>query len=263
MASLMGLDLSRDSTGGGDPNFKLDVGSVLARTFGIWGRNLVSFTVVGLVVEAPVLLGLAAVAVSGLSKPAAITFLDAVSNLLTLVLTGGVTYGVFQELRGQRAGVGDVLRTGLSRLVAVFITGLLVGIATALGFCVLIVPGLILLVRYWLAVPVTVIERPGIMASMGRSQDLTEGNRWAIFGLALLMALVVGVPTVALGGILAAVQGGLEASSPAARAWSQLALEALIIPLQALAAVAPSVVYHDLRVGKEGADLEDLLRAFD
>jgi hypothetical protein len=41
------------------------------------------------------------------------------------------------------------------------------------------------------------------------------------------------------------------------------ALTILSIPLQCLTAVAPVVVYHDLRVGKEGVDVEELLRVFD
>src|SRR5689334_3465056 len=62
-----GILHAREMTG--DPNFRVDVGSVLARTLSVWGRNLVPFCLVGLVVYSPVLLGLGAIAASGTSMP--------------------------------------------------------------------------------------------------------------------------------------------------------------------------------------------------
>jgi len=39
---------------------------------------------------------------------------------------------------------------------------------------------------FYVAVPVTVLERPGARESMRRSASLTRGNRWRLFLLALL-----------------------------------------------------------------------------
>jgi hypothetical protein len=263
MASF-GLDLNNDSTGG-DPNFKLDVGSVIGRSFSVWAANLLSFTLVGVVVLSPVLLGLGLLAVTGISQPLAERLLSLVSNILGLALTGGVTYGVFQDIRGERASAGDVLRMGMSKLGTVWVTGLLAGLAIALGFCALIVPGLVLMVRFWLAVPVAVIESPGASASLSRSTELTEGNRWAIFAVAILMFLVQLGATLVLGLIIGLATGaGSAAVEPAKQsAGVQFLLELLVIPIVALAAVAPAIAYHDLRKGKEGADVEELLKAFD
>jgi MFS family permease len=264
MASF-GLDLQNDTTGG-DPNFRLDVGAVISRSFGVWGANLLSFTLVGVVVLSPVLLGLGLLALAGATQPLVERILGWVSNILTLALTGGVTYGVFQDIRGERASAGDVLRMGMSKLGTVWGTGILAGLAIALGFCALIVPGLILMVRFWLAVPVAVIESPGASASLSRSTDLTEGNRWRIFAVSVLMFVVQLVATLIVGAGIAFVTGA--ASSAALEPTKQTAgvqflLELLVIPIAALAAVAPAIAYHDIRKGKEGADVEELLKAFD
>ena len=57
------------------------------------------------------------------------------------------------------------------------------------------------LCAYYIAVPVCVIERPGVIQSMSRSADLTYGTRWRIFGL----VLVVFIPVGAIGAILLAI----------------------------------------------------------
>ena len=49
--------------------------------------------------------------------------------LLGLVATGAITYGVFQQLRGQRASLRDCLRVGLARLFPVLGVALLVRLA--------------------------------------------------------------------------------------------------------------------------------------
>ena len=253
--------------GVGDPRFQLDVGSVFQRTFTIWAGNLVPFCLVGLIVQSPVLLTLVGIEVTGASMPLLQRVLGLVSNILTLILAGGVTYGVFQHLRGEKADFGEILRLGLSRLGTVWGTAILTGLAIALGMCALLIPGLILMTRFWVAVPVAVIEAPGAFAAMGRSGELTEGNRWRVFAVALTLGAAMFVAALFLGLGLALFQGSSEAATLgeglAEPAWSQALLEILLIPLQALNAVAPAIAYHDLRVGKEGADVEDLLRVFE
>ena len=264
--SILGGSSSRN------PNYQLDVGSVLQRTFAVWAGNLIPFFLVGLIVQSPVLVALVLIQLSGASMPILQQLLNLLSNLLTLVVAGGITYGVFQALRGQRPGLGEVLRLGLSRLGTVFFTGILTGLALMAGFCLLIVPGFILMARFWVATPVAVIEEPGAVAAMGRSAELTEGSRWRVLAVALLLgvmmvvfvllfAVALGVLAVALGWDMSS--GGSVGSRPTDPAWAQALLEVLIIPLQTLNAVAPAVAYHDLRIGKEGADVEDLLSVFE
>jgi hypothetical protein len=252
-------------TAGADPRFQLDVGSVFQRTFSVWAGNLVPFFLVGLVLQLPVLVALAGIEATGASMPVLQPVLSLVSSILSLSLAGAVTYGVFQHLRGERAGFGEILRLGLSRLVPVLVTGLLTGLAIAAGICALLIPGLILMTRFWVAVPVAVIEEPGAFASMGRSAELTEGNRWRIFAIALTLGVIVFLVQLMLGLVLAVFQGtGLTSGRAVPEpAWSQALLVVLVIPLQVLNAVAPAIAYHDLRVGKEGADVEDLLRVFE
>lgn len=239
------------------PPFQLDVGRVFALAFSCWAAELVPFTLVGLIVYTPSLIGYGLMAAAEAGQLPVVVF-GLFANILTLVLSGAVTYGVFQHLRGGTVGAGELLRTGFSKLGAVLAVGIVTGIGIALGVCALIVPGLILLTRWWVAVPVAVIESPGLAESLSRSTALTEGNRWRVLAVALGLTVV--------GGLVGAVAGAAvnallpSATGPALRT---LLLKVLLLPVQILAAVAPAIAYHDLRVGKEGADVSDLLEAFD
>jgi hypothetical protein len=268
MSGVATLGLGRGRSEGGDPNFQLDVGSVLSRTVNIWGQNLVSFSLVGLVAYSPVFLLIAVLAATDTFKAGLERSVDLATNLFTIVLTGAVTYGVFRHLHGERAGAADVLRVGMARFGGVLITAIFVFLATALGCCLLVIPGFLVLVRFWVAVPVVVIESNGVSAALSRSELLTAGNRWQVFAIAILMGVFSMVATLLIGGsallLVAAARGtslewGTESLGPVAQAVITL----VSIPLNVLGAVAPAVVYHDLRVGKEGADVAELLRVFE
>jgi uncharacterized membrane protein len=113
---------------------------------------------------------------------------------------------------------------------------ILFGIALGIGFVFLIVPGLIVMVIWWVVVPVTVLERPGVFAAFGRSQELVRGNAWNVFGVIVLVFLAIGAISVGAG-LVAASLGSLG------RALVQWAVTSALAPLTALSA---SVLYFTL-----------------
>lgn len=123
-----------------------------------------------------------------------------------------------------------------------------------LGFILFIVPGLILLTMWFVATPACVVEQLGPFKSMGRSAALTGGHRWKIFGLMLLLFVINGVGSGMIGGILAVV-GGPTLVLIGSLIWSGI--------WGACYAVAAVVTYHDLRVAKEGIDIEQIASVFD
>jgi hypothetical protein len=97
-----------------------------------------------------------------------------------------------------------------------------------------------------------VVERPGPVASLKRSVELTKGNRWRILGIiVLLIAISIGITIISvifmflgpvIGGI---VQGLLNAA------------------LGVFSAVLIAVGYYRLRAAKEGVDIADIAKVFD
>ena len=68
--------------------------------------------------------------------------------------------------------------------------GLIAGIGIAIGFVLLIVPGLVLLTFWCLIVPSIVIEGKSAGESFGRSLDLTRGHFWRVLGIVVLTVVI-------------------------------------------------------------------------
>ena len=234
-------------------------GRVIGRAFSVWARNLPTLLLLGLIVNAPLIVwaGLALKPGQGPEFSVTTALMAPVALLLTFVLTGAVTFTVLQQLKGQRASVGAAVAVGLRRALPVIWLAIVAGLATAGAFMLLIVPGVIVICMLWVAVPVAVVEKPGALASMRRSSELTRGYRWHVLGVIAVMWLVGAAGE----GIARVVTGGAGGE---AVAWLGFAVTQVVSSLTGtLGAVAAAVGYHDLRVTKEGVDTESLLKVFE
>jgi hypothetical protein len=97
-----------------------------------------------------------------------------------------------------------------------------------------------------------VIEKPGIFASLDRSAKLTKGSRWQIFGLVALVTIVSGIALWVLRALFGMVT-----------VWSKLLSFGWQVVGTSFGAVLVAVVYHDLRMTKEGMDVDNLANVFD
>jgi hypothetical protein len=70
------------------------------------------------------------------------------------------------------------------------VAGLIAGIGIAIGFVLLIIPGLVLLTFWCVIVPTIVIEGKSAGESFGRSFDLVRGHFWRVLGVIVLAALI-------------------------------------------------------------------------
>ena len=91
------------------------------------------------------------------------------------------------------ASFGDSLANGFRLFLPALGLGILVGLGTALGFLLLIVPGLILMVMWSVALPARIHDGPGVTAAMQTSADLTKGVRWPVFGLMIVAGILLTV----------------------------------------------------------------------
>jgi hypothetical protein len=174
--------------------------------------------------------------------------LDFIGSIVSLVLTAFFTGMVVMLVRDLQDGhrdssLGELFSSVTPVLVPVIVVSILFGIGVAIGFVLIIIPGLILLTIWSVVIPVTVVERPGILAAFGRSRELVRGNGWQVFGTILLVwliAIVVG----ALGGLLASAFGGVIGALIVA------IIGALIAPVIALTA---ALIYFVLVEGRQPA----------
>ena len=154
------------------------------------------------------------------------------------ILYQGMVVELVQDVQDGRRdhSVRDLARSVEPVFWQLAAVSILFGIAIAIGFVLLIIPGLILMVIWSVVAPVTVLERPGVFAAFGRSRELVRGNGWAVFGVLVLVFLSVVVVSVAAT-LLAASLGAVG------RAFVQWAVDAALAPITALSA---SVLYFAL-----------------
>lgn len=114
-----------------------------------------------------------------------------VSQAASALLTGSLTYAVLDLQHAGASSAGACLRRGLKSLPKVFLIKLMYTVATAVGYFVFIVPGVILSLKFALAVPAAVAENEGTFESFGRSSELTDGYKGLVFVTYFLWGLAV------------------------------------------------------------------------
>jgi hypothetical protein len=254
--SNKGEQMSDMSIGGSPTTSPFRVGVVLSKTFAVFSRQLGNFLLLTFIPLIPVL-AFAILRQPELQKGpplASVTLSGALAGILTFVLQtvaqATTLYGAFQQMRGQSFTISQSLAVGLRRTLPVFAVALSGGLLTGLAAILLLVPGLILLCMFYVAVPACVIEKIGV-AALSRSGALTQGHRWQIFGQVMLVTVVAAIVQFALmrfggDGIL-----------------TKLLNFAWLVVNTSFVAVLHAVTYHDLRVAKEGIDIDNLVSVFD
>jgi hypothetical protein len=122
------------------------------------------------------------------SVAALVALLTAVVSLVgTFWVQGALVYAV-DDVRDGRidSSIGDLFERVRPYLGTLIIAGILAGIAIAIGFLLLIVPGCILLTWWCLIVPVIVLEGKQVGESFSRSRELVRGHGWTVFGVVII-----------------------------------------------------------------------------
>jgi hypothetical protein len=233
------------------------IGPIFSRATTIYLQHFLLFTVVALVISIPSLFGGDSESILGGIRSFVVAI---VGMILNFVGQAVILYGAFQAMRGRAVYVGDAIRRGLSRFWSILGLSILVGLGIAIGLILLIIPGIMLAVRWSVALPACVVENKGPFESMRRSADLTRGHRWKIFGIFVLLligVIVAGIIVAAIVGVIVAV-GGIVGIVLAA----VIGFVAMAIYTAYLNTVLV-MIYHDLRAVKEGVDTEQIAAVFD
>lgn len=243
------------------------VGSVISRSFSIYFGNFVPFTLTAMLLISPATIIGLFIGFGDLDSSTASVLSvgnGAANFVLGSIIAGALVYAAFEAIKGNSPSIGGTISQGLRAAIAVIIVSILMGLLIGAGFVLLIIPGVFALVVLAVTVPATVVEKPGIIAAMERSKQLTKGYRWQILGVFVLYAIIISVVTGAMGALIAfsVMSSGAEVSSglilgAAAIDW------VLTGVMAALNATLIAVMYHDLRTVKEGVGIEELAAVFD
>jgi hypothetical protein len=219
---------------------RLSPGDVIGRAFEIYRDQI------GVLLPAALVVFAINAVVSWVFDNGLLTLVAVVVSLVLATLYEGMVVQLVRDVQdGRRDNTAGELFSSVSPvLLPLIAVSILAGLGIGIGFVLLIVPGLILLTLWSVAAPVTVIERPGVLAAFGRSRELVRGYGWPVFGTIVLVFLLV------IAASIAAALIGLALGDVGGAIVSWL-FNALSVPVAALTA---SVLYFTLLQVKDAGD---------
>jgi hypothetical protein len=176
----------------------IDIGDVISKVFNTYSKYagvLLPVAAVLFLIEG--LFGILALQGWGLGLLASL-----VGIVLSTLFTGMVVELV-SDVRDGRLdqSVGGLVNSAAPVILPLIGVSILAGIGIAIGFVLIIIPGLILLTIWAVVAPVVVLERPGVFAAFGHSRQLVKGNGWQVFGVIVLFFIISFVISLILGAI--------------------------------------------------------------
>jgi hypothetical protein len=171
----------------------------------------------------------------------------AIAVIISAALQAALVRGAALATVGEPIDVEASYQYGFRRFGSVFWISLLVGIIVAIGFVLLIIPGIFFLTMLAVAIPALIVENRRGTDALSRSWSLVKGHFWHVLGTIVVAAIITGV----IGSIF-----GLLGGSNWFLQWIFGSIGTIITaPFSALVAI---LLYVDLRARTEGLTGERL-----
>jgi hypothetical protein len=181
------------------------------------------------------------------------------SMLGHVLCRGALIESVSESYLGTEITVGQAYRFVWPKFLNLIGAGILVVLVVYMGFFLLVVPGIIFALWFALTTPAIVVENLKVIEGMSRSKALASGNLGKILSvgfLVIVISWVVGIPFGIAGNFLGRI---LFFNNILLMTFiyqlTAVVGQILIVPIGAIAYI---LLYYDLRIRKEGFDLEML-----
>lgn len=184
-------------------------------------------------------------------EPLAVLQVEGIARLLVPIEIGALLHAVSRLQAGETATYSQSIVAGCRSWGRLLASRFLANVLILLGFLALIVPGVVLAVRYSLLESAVVLEGGGIHTSRKRSVRLTRGMGWQLFGAIVLVgavALFSALPLIVMGALI-------EPLAKVAELVGSLIVTTAIAYLTIL-----FFVFYREATADEGEDLEDRAR---
>jgi hypothetical protein len=177
----------------------------------------------------------------------------------------GAVYRAVADRIGAVVGVSALLlAVGVGFLAAVVLVTLAVSVALGQSGAVLVLllvlgalfAVVVVYTRWLFAAPIVILERLGPVAALRRSWQLVRGSTGRVFGITLLVGLITGILSAAVGALLTVLtQFG---DDNVRLVLSQLAALIVGVLIQPISFIVVVLLYYDLRIRREAFDIEML-----
>lgn len=181
----------------------------------------------------------------------------ALLGLLVLTLVTAACFkAVGDAYLAERPSAKSSLGYALRRAHSIVWVTILSWIVILIGFVLCVIPGIWLYVAFAVAVPVLLTEGVKGRKALGRSKKLISGRWWPAFAIILLGALLTGIVSGVVSGLLEAASLTNADNDTVAILTGTVGDTVAAALTTPFSAAFVTVLYFDLRVRKEGFDLQ-------
>lgn len=245
------------------------VGKVLGTGFKIWGKNFIPFFFITTLIYLPLIIPFTVVAMGHMDYEAAnriasiAQYSVAFILLLNIMAGAALTYGVVMDLQGQRASFGACIAIGIKRFLPALGVALLTGLCVAVGILGVFIGAAVVYCMLYVSTEVSVIEKPGIVAALKRSRELTDGHRMQIFGMLFVLGIINTVSTKLVEYVMFPHPDRMTVDEVLAKLPTYVFVDLTrAVIIGSLMAVMAAVTYFYLRQEKEGTSAVELGEVF-
>ena len=180
-----------------------------------------------------------------------------IAGITVLIATAACLKAVSDAYLGSKPDASSSLKFAAKRTHSLVWVAFLGFLIPTLGLLLLIVPGVWWWVSFTVAAPVFLIEGPKGFKALRRSFRLVKGRWWPVFGAVLVGFMLAGAIQFAIGALTAP----LVFTDAADNLFLTVAVDTLANTIAGVLttpfqAALIAILYFDLRVRKEGFDLE-------
>jgi hypothetical protein len=182
---------------------------------------------------------------------------------LLLPFSVGALYRAATSLAaGNVETIGSVLSGTLRRYFAVWGVVILAALLVVGVIGIVTIPVVIwVAIRWSVAIPALFAEGIGPVKALGRSWNLVRDNWWRTLGILIIVSIMVYIIDAALQALFTGVAAVVPGLTGDLRAGVVTTITTLVDALVgAISPIAITMLYLDLRVRKEGLDLDQLAR---
>lgn len=128
-----------------------------------------------------------------------------IGTLLSSFGSAGSLAAYLRIGKGEAVSLADCAQVGIAKLLPTLGLFILWGLGVGGASMLLFVPGMMLMCAWSVAMPVLIAENSGVIASFGRSRELTRGSRLMIFITLLAMVVLIYVLLFGIAGLVMGV----------------------------------------------------------
>lgn len=238
----------------------LTVGEILDQSLKIYRRSFGPMVMIALLANVvPVALGVYVVTSGGIEANPILWGLNLFfSVVMGALATAATVFLVSESYLGRQIGAGEAILRAAKFIWPLIVLSIGVGLAVMLGVLALIVGAFVVACGLAVSTQALVLEDLTASEAMSRSWSLTKGFRMKILGLAILVGILIVIPSVVIGYFTTPTRADMANLEALRRKLlvARVIQQIITVILYPLLYTALTVAYYDLRIRKEGFDLE-------